>query len=90
MNKLQFLPSWKGIWRYITDPNAAWLPKITLVAAVIYLLFPFDLYPDIFPIIGWLDDLGLNVLAIWYVLGAAKKYEHAQKRIKTSYESKDE
>lgn len=76
MKPMAYLPSWKGIWQYLRDPRSSWPPKALLVVAILYLLFPFDLVPDLAPIVGWLDDLGLNILAIWYVLRAAKTYEH--------------
>jgi len=73
--KLSYFPSWKGIIGYLLDPSSKKLPKILLVLAVIYLFFPFDLIPDFAVIIGWLDDLGLNLFAFWYVLKTAKTYE---------------
>lgn len=54
-----------------------------LMAALLYIVFPFDLIPDFAVVVGWLDDLGLNALAIYYVLSTAKKYEYANLRKKT-------
>ncbi len=77
MKRTSYFPSWKGIWRYLLDPRSRALPKILLVLAIAYLLFPFDFVPDIAAIVGWLDDLGLNILALWYVLKTAKTHEDA-------------
>lgn len=75
MKRLSYLPSWKGIWAYLFDKQAKKWPKVLLIVAIIYLIFPFDFVPDIAAIVGWLDDLGLNILALWYVLKTAKQYE---------------
>ncbi len=46
-----------------------WTPRNKLLAALalLYLVLPFDLLPDwVFPLIGWLDDLGvLSFAALW-------------------------
>lgn len=34
-----------------------------LVAAGLYIIWPQDLVPDYFPVVGWLDDLGVLGLA---------------------------
>ncbi len=44
-------------------------PRNGLLAllALLYVLLPFDFLPDwVFPLIGWLDDLGvLSLVALW-------------------------
>lgn len=39
----------------VRDPRAPLASKLLIGAAVLYVLMPFDLIPDI-PLIGWLDD----------------------------------
>lgn len=39
----------------LRDPRAPLSSKLVIGAAVLYVLSPFDLIPDI-PLIGWLDD----------------------------------
>lgn len=41
--------------------------------ALLYLLWPIDLFPDIAPLLGWLDDLGLGALAVGYLLSKSSK-----------------
>lgn len=84
MKRLSYLPSWKGVWAYLLDKRSAKLPKLLLIFAIGYLLFPFDLVPDLAALVGWLDDLGLNVLALWYVLKVAKKHESDSKKKQNS------
>lgn len=34
--------------------------------AVAYLLLPIDLVPDFIPVVGFLDDLGAGLLALYF------------------------
>lgn len=68
------IPHWRNIWRFIRDPKSDWRPKTLAVAAVLYLIWPLDLVPDLIPFFGWTEDLGLNILAAWYLMHATNKY----------------
>ncbi len=48
---------------------------LAIAAAVLYVISPIDSLPDILPGVGWLDDLGIVLLVLRYVLGipAAEK-----------------
>jgi uncharacterized membrane protein YkvA (DUF1232 family) len=39
--------------------QAKWKRAIIALLAVIYIVSPLDLIPDWFPVVGWLDDLGV-------------------------------
>ena len=39
---------------YKTTP---WSSIMAICAAMIYLMFPFDIITDILPVVGWIDDL---------------------------------
>lgn len=73
MARSSFLPDWRGIYHFLKDTHTNWKPKALLVAAIVYLLWPVDLLPDIIPAIGWLDDLGMASLAVAYLSYASKK-----------------
>ncbi|AMV24096.1 hypothetical protein VT84_06845 [Gemmata sp. SH-PL17] len=45
---------------------------VAVIGAVFYLVSPVDLVPDVIPIIGWLDDIGVLALLANYL---AKKPE---------------
>jgi len=59
---------------FLRDPAADWKPKAIGVLALVYIVWPLDLVPDLAPIIGWLDDLGLAALAGWYLVYATRRY----------------
>lgn len=58
-NKLEAFYSWyRGALRH---PKYRWL---IILGTATYLLSPVDISPDIFPIIGWLDDGILATLLV--------------------------
>lgn len=71
MSKPRFVPHWHSVISYLRDPKTDWKPKLALVLAVIYLITPFDFFPDIIPILGWLDDIGVLSFAAMWVLRKA-------------------
>lgn len=70
----QFNPYWKNLIDFFFDKDTDWKPKVAMAFALIYLLWPLDLIPDLAPILGWLDDIGITALAIAYLGYAVKKY----------------
>jgi uncharacterized membrane protein YkvA (DUF1232 family) len=70
-----FFPSWKNLYLFMRDPHSDWKPKVGVVLAVVYIIWPIDLIPDFVPIIGWLDDIGITALAVAYLLHTASRYE---------------
>ena len=48
---------------------------IILTAALLYTVAPLDAIPDLLPVVGWLDDLGLLSMAIAAVMGSAPATE---------------
>lgn len=45
--------------RYIRDPKVATWKKLSGIAAAVYVASPIDIVPDVIPILGWMDDLGI-------------------------------
>ncbi len=50
--------------KHIIDPYANKRNLIILGAAILYTIFPIDAIPDVIPVVGWLDDIGLLAIAI--------------------------
>jgi uncharacterized membrane protein YkvA (DUF1232 family) len=62
---LMFLPNMvKLLGRLLTDSRVPTAEKALFVGAIIYVISPIDLIPDIFPFIGQVDDIYLVVLTL--------------------------
>ena len=52
-------------WRLFNDPRVPALLKAFLpVLAVLYMVSPVDLLPDLIPVLGQLDDIGILLAAL--------------------------
>ena len=63
----------KTIIALMRNPKVSKLPKALVVAAILYVLWPWDIVPDIAPVVGWLDDIMFLIGALSLLLGAAPK-----------------
>jgi uncharacterized membrane protein YkvA (DUF1232 family) len=62
MNKGPIAKIWdkvQQLWAYVRDPNVHWAKKALPLAGLIYLVSPIDLIPDVIPIAGLVDDVGV-------------------------------
>jgi uncharacterized membrane protein YkvA (DUF1232 family) len=53
-------------WAMLRHPATPLVSKLVAVAAIAYLLSPFDLVTDFVPFVGWIDD-GLVVAALLWL-----------------------
>ena len=51
------------------------------IGAVVYVCSPLDIIPDVIPILGWMDDGGVIVGTIAYLMRAEKKPQPAGKEV---------
>ena len=51
-------------WRLMQEPRVAAWAKAIPVLAVFYVVSPFDFVPDILPLLGQVDDIGILLLAV--------------------------
>jgi uncharacterized membrane protein YkvA (DUF1232 family) len=61
-------------WRFFLDPNASTGLKLLFLLSALYVLTPADLIPDLVPVIGWLDDIGVAALAAAFLLRTIAPY----------------
>jgi uncharacterized membrane protein YkvA (DUF1232 family) len=61
--KLRFAQDLVALFRYFMDAGVAWQRKTIVVAALLYFILPIDAIPDLLPLVGYLDDLGV-ILAV--------------------------
>ena len=50
-----------------------WGIVLGFVAAIVYLLIPTDISPDVVPVVGWIDDIVAILLAITNAILLANK-----------------
>jgi uncharacterized membrane protein YkvA (DUF1232 family) len=63
------------LWRYVRDPGVAAWRKLAGVGAVAYVVWPLDLIPDGFPVLGWLDDLGILAAVALFLVREVRRHE---------------
>ncbi len=44
------------VWAMLRHARTPLAAKLTALAALVYVISPIDLVPDVLPILGWLDD----------------------------------
>jgi len=67
-SKIRFAKDVKALYRYMKDKYVPWYRKSIVIAALIYFISPIDTIPDLAPLIGYLDDLGV-IMAVTKFLG---------------------
>jgi len=72
----RYWPNPVPIYRFLTDKATNWTPKIVFVLAMAYIISPADF--DWVPVIGWVDDAIVGMLALWYVNHATNTWQEKQ------------
>ncbi|MGH7830479.1 MAG: YkvA family protein [Candidatus Binatia bacterium] len=72
-----------AIYLAARDPRVPWYAKLLAACVVAYALSPIDLIPDFIPVLGYLDDLVLVPLGIYFILKMIPAEVMAECRAKT-------
>ncbi len=67
--KISFAKDLMALYRYMMDSSVSWYRKSIVVGALIYFISPIDAIPDLAPLFGYLDDLGV-ITAVLKFLGS--------------------
>ena len=78
--KISFAKDVLALFNYIKDPVVAWYRKAIVVAALIYFIVPVDAIPDLTPLFGYLDDLGVITALLKYLGNELQEYYPARFR----------
>ena len=62
-----------SLWNVLSDPKVDLSVKAIAVGALIYLISPLDVVPDIIPLAGLVDDAGIIIYAISQIAKYTKK-----------------
>ncbi len=71
---LRILVDVLALFRYMTDPDVHWAKKGVVVGALLYFIIPVDSIPDVAPLVGYLDDIGVVGVAVRYLGSQLKPY----------------
>lgn len=74
--KISFAKDILALVNYMRDPLVSWHRKAIVVAGLIYFISPIDAIPDISPLIGYLDDLGVITALMKYLGSELTPYYH--------------
>ena len=66
--KISFAKDIMALFSYMQDSFVSWHRKAIVIAALIYFISPIDTIPDVAPLFGYLDDLGV-ITAVLKFLG---------------------
>jgi len=67
--KISFAKDIMALFAYLKDSFVSWHRKAIVIAALIYFISPIDTIPDVAPLFGYLDDLGV-ITALLKFLGS--------------------
>ena len=85
-----FLRALFNIIKLMTDKRVSFKRKLLFMVPVAYLLFPFDLIGDFFPIAGQLDDVAVFVV-MWPILkNLLTDYKQGKYNENKNFDKKDE
>jgi len=65
--RISFAKDILALYRYMKDPLVKWYRKAIVVAALVYFIVPVDTIPDLTPLFGYLDDLGVITALLKYL-----------------------
>lgn len=67
--KINFAREVKALYKYMRDKYVPWYRKSIVIGALIYFISPIDAVPDLAPLVGYLDDLGV-ITAVLKFMGS--------------------
>lgn len=80
VRNLGILSRAKQLYQYFLSPEITGGQKFLVAGALLYILSPLDLIPDVVPIFGWLDDIGVATFALSYIFSQMDKLQEKNKK----------
>jgi len=63
------------LWGYFSRGESSGGDKLLVAGALLYLISPIDLVPDVIPVVGWLDDIGVAGYVLAFISGKISEKE---------------
>jgi uncharacterized membrane protein YkvA (DUF1232 family) len=76
----------RQLWEYLNSGRCSLTDRVLVLGALLYLISPIDAIPDVIPVVGWLDDIGVATAVLAFLnnkiseCGGSGKALHWQKR----------
>ena len=64
----------RDVGRYFRDRQVSLWRKGLVLFAAAYAVMPFDAIPDFYPVIGWLDDVGVIAAVAAFIWRDVKRH----------------
>jgi len=55
---------------------------VVLLLALLYIVSPVDIIPDVIPVVGWADDAVVELVAAAYALNLKSNGENPERRLR--------
>ncbi len=68
----------QDIGQYFRDSQVSLTKKSLVLMAALYGVMPLDAIPDVIPVFGWLDDVGVIAAVAAYIWRDVKKHSAAR------------
>ncbi len=81
MKSAEALTAVQKLSRYLKDPKVSLWRKLTGLWALLYLLSPVDAVPDVIPVVGWLDDLGVLSVVAYFIIREVRRHAAAPRDV---------
>lgn len=72
--KISFAKDLIALYRYLIDNSVSWHRKTIVAGALIYFIVPIDAIPDLAPLVGYMDDLGVIAATLKFLGGELIPY----------------
>ncbi|MGI6722613.1 MAG: YkvA family protein [Anaerovoracaceae bacterium] len=79
----------KAIRFMMKDKSVSIWKKLLIVLGIVYLFLPVDIIPPILFPVGWIDDLILWLVILWFLRDTLDKYWKGEKPVDYSKKYKD-
>lgn len=80
------------LYHMMKEPSVPLRAKVTIAAALGYFILPTDAIPDLAPLVGFSDDLGVLIFALSQISGniTPEVQEKAKKQLRSWFKDFDE
>lgn len=65
--KISFAKDLVALYKYLLDSSVSWHRKAIVAAALLYFIIPIDTIPDLAPLFGYMDDLGVIMATLKFL-----------------------